>query len=63
MNIIESHLNFLKMMLKQLTVSWTQADLMSPAEEQMPGGTSAGVELELHREAILDVGQSPSRLS
>lgn len=51
------------MMLKQLTVSWTQAGLMSPAEEQMPGGTSAGVELELHREAILDVGQSLSRLS
>lgn len=58
MNITESHLNFLKMMLIRLPASCTQAGLMSPAEEQVPGGASAGTELELHRQAILDVGQS-----
>lgn len=58
MNITEFPLNFLKMMLIQLSVSCTKAGLLRPAEEQIPGGTSAGTELELHRKAILDAGQN-----
>ena len=55
MNITESLLNFLEKMIMKLTVSCTYAGLMSPAGEQMSGGTLAGVKLVLHKQTILDV--------